>query len=69
MRSPASTDPKRSILQVRVHAGTAQVDFEADRQPPAEAPTGDNLITMVKETVKRVSKNEKMKLVPFLSLI
>ena len=45
------------------HTGTAQVDFEVDRPPPADSPPGDLLITMVKETVilykKRVSKNEK----------
>ena len=51
--------PKEAFSQVRVHAGTANVDFEVDRQPPADSPPGDHLITMVKETVKGVTKNEK----------
>ena len=37
--------------EVRVHAGTTQVDFEVDRPPPADSPPGDPLITMLKETV------------------
>ena len=41
----------RSPNAVSVHAGTSQVDFEVDRPPPAACPTGDLLITMVKETV------------------
>ena len=55
-------DAGQSPSAVRDHAGTAQVDFEVDRQQPADSPPGDLLITMVKETVfwiKRVSKNEK----------
>ena len=38
-------------IAVRVHSGTAQVDFEVDHPPPADSPPGDLLITMVKETV------------------
>ena len=59
MRSSACTDPKEAFSEVRVHAGTTQVDFEVDRPPPAASPPGDLLITVVKETVikyKRVSK-------------
>ena len=59
MRSLACTDPKEAFSEVRVHAGTAQVDFEVDRPPPADSPSGDLLITMVKESIiiyKRVSK-------------
>ena len=32
-------------------AGTTQVDFKVDRPPPADSPTGDLLIIVVKETV------------------
>ena len=39
--------PKEAFSEVRAHAGTAKVDFEVDGQPPADSPTGDNLITMV----------------------
>ena len=44
-------DADRSPNAVTVHAGTTQVDFEVDRQPPADSPPGDLLIAMVKETV------------------
>ena len=44
-------DAGRSPNAVREHAETAQVDFEVDRPPPADSPTGDLLITMVQETV------------------
>ena len=45
-------DAGRSPNAVRDrHAGTAQVDFEVDRPPPADSPPGELLITMVKETV------------------
>ena len=53
----------RSPNAVRDHAGTAQVDFEVDRPPPADSPPGDLLIAMVKETVifyKRVLKKVKL---------
>ena len=57
-------DADRSPNAVRFHVGTTQVDFEADRLPPANSPPGDILITMVKETVilykKRVSKMKKV---------
>ena len=56
--------PKEAFSKVRVHAGTTQVDFEVDHQPPADSPPGDHLITMVKETHRRVSKRwKKVKLV------
>ena len=55
--------PEEAFSEVRVHAGTTQVDFEVDRPPPADSPPGDLLITMVKETViiynKEFWKNEK----------
>ena len=44
-------DAGRSPNAVRDHAGTTQVDFKVDRPPPADSPTGDLLITMVKERV------------------
>ena len=44
--------PKEAFSEVRVHAGTTQVDFEVDRPWSAASPPGDHLITMVKETVK-----------------
>ena len=54
---------KEAFSEVRVHAGTTQVDFEVERPPPADSPPGDLLITMVKETVilhkKEFRKNEK----------
>ena len=54
---------------VRDHDGTTQVDFEVDRPPPANSPTGNLLITMVKETVilykKEFRKTKKVKLVRF----
>ena len=34
-----------------VHAGTSQMDFEVDCQPPAACPPGDLSITMVEERV------------------
>ena len=49
---------------IRVHAGTAQVNFEVDRPAPADSPLGDLLITMVKETVilyKKEFRNMKKK--------
>ena len=50
-------------MQSDFHVGTTQVDFEVDRPPPANSPTGDLLITMVKEMVilfkKRVRKWKK----------
>ena len=55
-------DAGRSPNSVRDHAGTAQVDFEVDRSPPADSPPGDLLITMVKETVILYKKEfRKMK--------
>ena len=56
---------------VGVHAGTAQVDFEVDRPPPADSPPGDLLITMDKgnnTSNKRFSKKSK-KLSLFVFLI
>ena len=47
---------KEAFSEVRIHAGTTQVDFEVDRQPPADSPPGDHLITMVKETVRKTKK-------------
>ena len=51
-------------VQSDFHVGTTQVDFEVDRPPPANSPTGDLLITMVKEMVilfkKRVRKWKKV---------
>ena len=47
-----------------MQAGTAQVDFEVDRPPPAGFPPGHFLITMVKETVilyKKEFRNMKKK--------
>ena len=44
-------DAARSPNSVRFHVGATQVDFQVDRQPPANPPPGDLLITMVKETV------------------
>ena len=70
MRSPACTDPNRSILRGptsrRNYAGG-----EVDRPPPADFPP-DLLITMVKETVilyKKVLKMKKSEICSFLSLI
>ena len=34
-------DADRSPNAGTVHAGTTQVDFEVDRQPPADSPPGD----------------------------
>ena len=69
---PAQT-PKEAFSEVRVHAGTTQVDFEVDRPPPAHSPPGDPLITMVKETIilyKEFWKNEKKReTCSYLSLI
>ena len=59
LRPPACTDPKRSILRGQFHAGTTQVDFEVDHQWPVDSPAEDRLIAMVKETVKRLSKEWK----------
>ena len=39
------------------------MDFEVDLEPPADSPPGGLLITMVKQTVKKVSNMEKVKLV------
>ena len=44
-------DADRSPNSVRFHVGTTQVDFQVDRPPPANPPSGDLLIAMVKETV------------------
>ena len=44
-------DADRSPNTVRVHDGTTQVNFEVDRPPPADSPSGVLLIIMVKETV------------------
>ena len=33
--------PKEASSEVRVHTGTTQVDFEADRPPHAFSPPGD----------------------------
>ena len=44
-------DAGRSPNAVRHQAVTTQMDFEVDRQPPADSPPGDLLITIVKETV------------------
>ena len=41
MRSSLAQTPKKAISEVGVHAGTTQVDFEADRQLPADSPPGD----------------------------
>ena len=55
-------DASWSPNAIRDHAGTAQVDFEVDRPPPADSPPGDLLITMVKETVILYKKSfEKWK--------
>ena len=54
-------DAGRSPNRVRDHAGSAQVDFEVACQPPADSPTGDLLITMVKETVNLYKSFEKRK--------
>ena len=61
MRTPACTDPKEAFSEVRVHAGTTQVDFVVDRPPPAVSPPGDLLSTMVKETVIIKKSFENMK--------
>ena len=53
--------PKEAFSEVRVHAGTLWVDFEADRQPHAYSPRGDHLITTVKETVKKSFEKLKKK--------
>ena len=63
-------DAGRSPNAVRDHAGTTQVDFEVDRPSPADSPTGDLLITMVKETVivyKKAFRKMK-KVVPLIDL-
>ena len=44
-------DADRLPNAVRFHVETTQVDFDVDRQPPANSPPGDLLITMEKETV------------------
>ena len=66
-------DAARSPNAVRDHAGSAQVDFEVDRPPPADSPPGDLLITMVKETVilykKEFQKTKKSETFSSLSLI
>ena len=41
--------PQEAFSEVKVHAGTTQVDFEVDRPPPADSPPGDFLITMVRK--------------------
>ena len=64
-------DAGRSPNAVRDHAGTTQVDFEVDSPPPADSPTGNLLITMVKEGTwffcikKSFEKRKKVKLVAF----
>ena len=40
---PLAQTPKAAISEVRVHAGTTQVDFEVDHQPTADYPPGDLL--------------------------
>ena len=66
-------DAGRSPNAVGDHAGTAQVDFEVDRPPPADSPPGDLLITMVKKTVvvyeKEFRKMKESETFPCLSLI
>ena len=44
-------DADRSPNAVTVHVGTTQLDFEADRPPPADSSPGDVFITIVEETV------------------
>ena len=66
-------DAGRSPNAVKDHAGTAQVDFEVDRPPPADSPTENLLITMVKETVilykKEFRKTKKSETCSFLSFL
>ena len=64
MQSPALADPgpKKAFSEVLVHVRSTQVVFEVDHQPPADSPPGDQLITMVKETVKSFEKMKKVKL-------
>ena len=66
-------DVGRSPNAVRDHAGTTQVDFEVDRPPPADSPTGDLLITMAKETVilckREFRKTKKSETCSFLSFL
>ena len=61
------------LVNRQMQAGTTQVDFEVDRPPPAGSPTGDLLITMVKETVifykKEFRKMKKSETFSSLSLI
>ena len=63
-------DADRSPNAVRVHAGTTQVDFEVDRPPPADSPTGDLLITWLKkqEFYEKFQKSEKkIETCPYIS--
>ena len=52
---------KEAFSEVRVLAGTTQVDFEVDRQPPADSPPGDHLITGKGNDKKELQKIEKKK--------
>ena len=62
--------PEGAFSEVRVHAGTTQVDFQVDRPPPADSSPGDLLITMVKERVKKsFEKMKKSESCSHLSLI
>ena len=62
MRSPLAQTPEEAFSEVRIYAGTTQVEFEVDHQPTA--------VTMVRETVKKSSKNKiKSETCLYLSLI
>ena len=50
------TMPWEPCRILRGHARATQVDFEVDRQPPADSLPGDLKIIMVKGTIKKVLK-------------
>ena len=56
LHRPQKKHSSRSEFTPELHV---QVDFEVDRQPPADSPPGDHLMAMVKEMVKKEFKNMK----------
>ena len=51
--------PTEAFSEVRVHAGTTQVDFEVDRQPPADSQPRDHFDHHGKENGKKEFRKMK----------
>ena len=61
MRSLACTDPKRSIFLGQNSCRNNKGGLQSDRQPPADSPPGDHLITIGKETMRKSFEKLKKK--------